>query len=65
MGNNLVQNEAERGSHVLPTRHGSVVVIIFNVECEKLRVPGRDDAASNQFESRTTGGVGGVNARIV
>ena len=44
LGNNLVHNEAERDSYVLITRHGSVVIIILNVECEKPRLRGRDDA---------------------
>ena len=65
MGNNLVQNEAERDSHGPPTRHGSVVVIIFNVEYEKPRMPGRDDTVYQKFESRNTRGVGGNNASIV
>ena len=65
MGKNLFRNEADRDSHLLPTRHGSVVVIILNVECEKPRMPGRDDAVYQQFYSRKTGGVSDGDAGIV
>ena len=65
MGKKLVQNEAERNSHVLPTRPGSVVVIMFIVECEKPRIPGRDEYVYQQFESINIGGVGGGSAGIV
>ena len=65
LGNNLVWEKAEEDSHVLPTRHGSVVIIILNVKCEKPRVPGRDDAVYQQFDSRKTGGVGDGASGIV
>ena len=65
MGNNIFHNESERDLYLLPTRLGSVGVIISNVKFEKPRVPGRDEAFYQQFDSINTGGVGEGDSGIV